>query len=61
LAQIIPERRGFEFVQMKRERLYPRGDNSKSFKNLLPHNQPVKINQTWYKLTFDKGNSSLFK
>jgi hypothetical protein len=44
-----------------------RGDNServkktqKIFKNLL-QNQQAKVNQTWYKLSLDKGNLSLFK
>jgi hypothetical protein len=45
-----------------------RGDNSERvkihrqfFKNLLLQNQKAKINQTWYKLSFGEGNSSLFK
>jgi hypothetical protein len=44
-----------------------RGDNServkihKILKNLLFQNQPAKINQTWYKLSFGEENSSLFK
>jgi hypothetical protein len=30
-------------------------------KNLLLQNQLTKFNQTWYKLSLGKGNSSLFK
>jgi hypothetical protein len=30
----------------------------KIFKNLLLQNQQAKFNQTWYKLSLGKGNSS---
>jgi hypothetical protein len=33
----------------------------KFLKNLLLQNQLAKFNQTWYKLSLGKGNSSLFK
>jgi hypothetical protein len=44
----------------------PSGDNNKRVtenfkKNLLLQNQQAKFNQTWYKLSLDEENSSLFK
>jgi hypothetical protein len=47
----------------------PRGDNSETvkerwkffLKNFLLQNQLPKINQTWYMLSLNEGNSSLFK
>jgi hypothetical protein len=58
---------GIQVCSNEGERLSPKGDNServkntlKIFKNLL-QNQQAKFNQTWYKLSFGKEDSSLYK
>jgi hypothetical protein len=59
---------GFHICSNEGDCHSPMGDKSESvkihwkyFKNLLLQNQQPKINQTWYKLSMGKGDSSLFK
>jgi hypothetical protein len=58
---------GIQVCSNERDIPSPREDNNekvkilKIFKNPVLQNQETKFNQTWYKLSLDQGNSSLFK